>query len=355
MPDHDVAKALEQHENACAAIKVLEPQVKELTENAIAPVDKKQELESLWKEVNELADDHKSNLEKADISEKFDRQCDDLKSYLDEVEVQVNIPAEQLCRDLPTTRDATKRHSDLVEDFQAHRPQFEAMEKKAQECGADEIAESLNNRYTQLVPVMSNKTRKLDDYLSAYDLLAELNDVDDWVKLKSRQVNSNNVGRDLLSCLRLKTKHADICSELASNKQRTEALIERGRREKTVETVPLLADRLKDDFCLLNEQAKARKENLESAEKTHEYFVGADEAGSWLTEKQPAVDSKEIAGDEDTADILLSRHRQLIDDIKAYEPRIEELGEKAKGCEMDELHSVKKRQKCQNVKNAKNV
>merc|ERR1739848_228146 len=101
------------------------------------------------------------------------------KSYLDEVEVQVQVPADQICRDIASTKDAVKRHNDLSEDFAAHKPQIEQMEEKAKLCDATEIADALANRYNNLQAPIAVKSRKLDEYSEAYDLQAELADVDD--------------------------------------------------------------------------------------------------------------------------------------------------------------------------------
>ena len=131
----------------------------------------------------------------------------------------------------------------------------------------------MRKRYNKLLLPISAKTKKIKKYLVGYELLAELNDVKDWIKSKSRQVKSSDVGRNLISCTQLKVEHAEVLSELASNMQKIEALIEQAKSEGTVKAVPLLVDSLKDEWWILRVQASERGDNLDAAETRHKCTV----------------------------------------------------------------------------------
>lgn len=337
IPKNNVSLAIEQHEQIKSQINALQPEKESLVNSENAPVDKASDLSLLWEQVNALADEKLSQLKDAETNEKFDRQCDDLKSYLDEVEVKINVPPEEICKDMTSSKDAINRHTDLSKDYTAHKPEIELMEQKANECGATTVAEGLTGRYHALAGQISSKAVALEQYVNAFELAAEINDVDEWIKQKFRQVDSKDVGKDLLSCLRLKAKHSDISTELSNNKQKTEALIERGKREKVISIVPELADKLKNDWEELNEKCSVRTDLLSTAKTTHEYFVEADASIAWLHEKIPLVNAEEMGQTEDLADIILSRHKQLTDEINAYKPRIDELRTLAVNCKIDEL------------------
>lgn len=339
VPKNNVTVAIEQHEQLTKQIDALKPEIDELIHSKDAPLEKASDLSALSEFVNQQAEDKLKKLKEAETNEKFDKQCDDLKSYLDDIEFKVNIPASELCKDMTSSKDAINRHTDLTDDFNQHKNQFDVMKEKAALVGADEVAENLSARYNFLSGKIAEKNIDLNQFLNGYELAAELRDVDEWIQQKHRQVNSKDVGKDLLSCMRYQAKHKDISSEIANNKQKTEALIERGKREKFIPIVPELAENLKHNWNDLNEKNALRSGLLDTAKKTHEYFVEADESIDWLNEKKPVVESNEVGTTEDLADIILSRHKQIIDEIEAYKPRIDELKDLAENCEMDELEN----------------
>lgn len=86
---------------------------------------------------------------------------------------------------------------------------------------------------------------------------------------------------------------------------------------------------LKDQWQRLRDLVKQRRTRLEDAAESHQYYVDANEAESWMREKMPLVCSEDFGKDEPSAKNLLQRHNRLDEEIKAFEDDIKRLDQLA--------------------------
>jgi len=61
---------------------------------------------------------------------------------------------------------------------------------------------------------------------------------------------------------------------------------------------------LKESWQSLKEKAERRKQDLEDSLQGHQYLADANEAESWMKEKEPIVGSYDYGRDEDSAEVL---------------------------------------------------
>lgn len=81
-----------------------------------------------------------------------------------------------------------------------------------------------------------------------------------------------------------------------------------------------------------------RKQDLEDSLQAHQYYVDANEAESWMKEKEPIVSNTDYGKDEDSSEALLKKHEALMSDLIAFGNTIEALKEQAANCRVsDEL------------------
>lgn len=65
-------------------------------------------------------------------------------------------------------------------------------------------------------------------------------------------------------------------------------------------------------------------------------MADANEAESWMREKEPLVGSTDYGKDEDSAEALLKKHRALMSDLDAFRSTIDELRKQAGACRYQE-------------------
>lgn len=75
-----------------------------------------------------------------------------------------------------------------------------------------------------------------------------------------------------------------------------------------------------------------RKQDLEDSLQAHQYFADANEAESWMKEKEPIVCNTDYGKDEDSSEALLKKHEALVSDLEAFGNTISALREQAQSC-----------------------
>lgn len=62
---------------------------------------------------------------------------------------------------------------------------------------------------------------------------------------------------------------------------------------------------------VLKSKASQRRQDLEDSLQAQQYFADANEAESWMREKEPIVGSPDYGKDEDSAEVRSSTHQDL--------------------------------------------
>lgn len=75
-----------------------------------------------------------------------------------------------------------------------------------------------------------------------------------------------------------------------------------------------------------------RKQDLEDSLQAHQYFADANEAESWMKEKEPIVTTQDYGKDEDSSEALLKKHEALVSDLEAFGSTINGLRQQAQSC-----------------------
>jgi len=82
-----------------------------------------------------------------------------------------------------------------------------------------------------------------------------------------------------------------------------------------------------------------RKQDLEDSLQAHQYFADANEAESWMKEKEPIVCNTDYGKDEDSSEALLKKHEALVSDLEAFGNTISALREQAQSCRVSTWHN----------------
>ena len=93
---------------------------------------------------------------------------------------------------------------------------------------------------------------------------------------------------------------------------------------------------LHDHWNQLKEKSAQRKQDLEDSLQAHQYFADANEAESWMKEKEPLAGNNDYGKDEDASEALLKRHEAFMSDLKAFGTTIQDLKEQASNCRQQE-------------------
>lgn len=135
-------------------------------------------------------------------------------------------------------------------------------------------------------------------------------------------------------------KHSAVLAEINNHETRTQAVVQAGNQ--MLEDEHFASDEIKNrtsnllaHWTALKEKALQRKQDLEDSLQAHQYFADANEAESWMKEKEPLVSNTDYGKDEDSSEALLKKHEALMSDLEAFGNTIQSLKDQAQACRVN--------------------
>uniref|UniRef100_A0A8C8E5P8 Spectrin alpha chain, non-erythrocytic 1 n=1 Tax=Otus sunia TaxID=257818 RepID=A0A8C8E5P8_9STRI len=301
------------------------------------------EVISLWKKLLE-ATELKGTLREANQQQQFNRNVEDIELWL--YEVEGHLASDDYGKDLTNVQNLQKKHALLEADVAAHQDRIDGITIQArqfQDAGhfdADNIKkkqEALVARYEALKDPMVARKQKLADSLRLQQLFRDIEDEETWIREKEPIAASTNRGKDLIGVQNLLKKHQALQAEIAGHEPRIKAVTQKGNAmveegHFAAEDVKIKLNELNQKWDSLKAKASQRRQDLEDSLQAQQYFADANEAESWMREKEPIVGSTDYGKDEDSAEALLKKHEALMSDLSAYGSSIQALREQAQSC-----------------------
>ncbi|XP_052259701.1 spectrin alpha chain-like isoform X3 [Dreissena polymorpha] len=315
--------------------------------------ERMEEILELWASLQKATEFKGNKLREASQQQQFNRSVEDVESWLGDVEGQLmSEDYGKLLRrqDLTSVQNLQKKHALLEADVAAHQDRIENIAVQAKsfvESGhfdSDNIKAKqtqLHNRYKALKDPMVARHQKLEDALKLQQFLRDVEDEEDWIREKEPIAASTNRGRDLIGVQNLMKKHQALQAELAGHEPRINNVSQQGTAmikegHFAADEIQGKISELEDRWQTLKDKAGQRKQDLEDSLQAQQYFADANEAESWMREKEPIASNADYGKDEDSAEALLKKHDAFMSDLEAYRTVIEGLHEQAQACKQQE-------------------
>ncbi|XP_042637389.1 spectrin alpha chain, non-erythrocytic 1 [Orycteropus afer afer] len=302
------------------------------------------EVITLWKKLLEATELKGIKLREANQQQQFNRNVEDIELWL--YEVEGHLASDDYGKDLTNVQNLQKKHALLEADVAAHQDRIDGITIQArqfQDAGhfdAENIKkkqEALVARYEALKEPMIARKQKLADSLRLQQLFRDVEDEETWIREKEPIAASTNRGKDLIGVQNLLKKHQALQAEIAGHEPRIKAVTQKGNAmveegHFAAEDVKAKLNELNQKWESLKSKASQRRQDLEDSLQAQQYFADANEAESWMREKEPIVGSTDYGKDEDSAEALLKKHEALMSDLSAYGSSIHALREQAQSC-----------------------
>ncbi|EEB17271.1 Spectrin alpha chain, putative [Pediculus humanus corporis] len=306
------------------------------------------EIVQLWDALVAATDKKGTKLQEASQQQQFNRTVEDVELWLSEVEGQ--LLSEDYGKDLTSVQNLQKKHALLEADVASHQDRIDGIVHAAEtfvERGhfdADNIKakqEALSERYAALQRPMGIRKQRLLDSLQVQQLFRDIEDEEAWIREKEPVAASTNRGRDLIGVQNLIKKHQAVLAEINNHENRVAAVCQVGQQmlndgHFAKDDIKQRIAILKDHWNQLKNKALQRKQDLEDSLQAHQYFADANEAESWIKEKEPIVTSTDYGKDEDSSEALLKKHEALVSDLEAFDSTISALKKQAQACRQQE-------------------
>jgi spectrin alpha len=310
------------------------------------------EIKRLWIELVNNSETKDGKLQDAFQGQQFNRTVEDLELWLNETEAQLR--SEDYGKDLTSVQSLQKRHALIQADVAAHQDRIDGIQisadkyEKANHFDAESIRQKqqkVTNRYTDLLKPMGARKERLTESLAVQKLFRDVDDEESWIHEKEPIVTSTNRGKDLFGAKNLIKKHHIVLTEINNHEPRIDAVSQAA--QQLVEESHFASDEIKsrlgdlhDHWNQLKERVTQRKQDLDDALQAHQYFADAEEAESWMKEKEPIAGNLDYGKCEDSSEALLIRHEAFMLDLQGFESTISELKEQAATCRQQETPVV---------------
>ncbi|GMT03322.1 hypothetical protein PENTCL1PPCAC_25496, partial [Pristionchus entomophagus] len=310
--------------------------------------DRLREVDGLWAELVDASARKGAKLREAGDEQQFNRNVEDVELWLSELEGQV--ASEDFGKDLVSVQNLQKKMNLIENDYSAHNDRIDGIKQTATAFDKDEHfnapvilrkQEQLHQRYQALKDPLERRKRKLGDSLQGNQLFRDIEDELAWIREKEQVAASTNRGRDLIGVQNLIKKQQALIAEIANHESQIEAVAKAA--EEMVQAGHFLAPeirdklaQLRDSWRALKNKAEKRRLELNDSLQAHQYLADANEAETWMAEKEPIVGSGDYGKDEDSAEALLKKHRALVSDMEAFKGTIDELRKQAGQCKYQE-------------------
>lgn len=346
---------LQKHQNFEQELQANKSRIDDVTSTASALIDSSHyssarisqrvtEICTLWKSLVEATERKGSKLAEAAAQQQFNRGVEDIELWLTEIEGQ--LMSEDFGKDLNSVQNLLKKQALLEADVASHQDRVDGVVIQANgfiERGhfdAENIQakqQSLIQRYDSLQNPMNARRLRLQDSLRVQQLFRDVEDEESWVREKEPIAASTNRGRDLIGVQNLIKKHQAVMAEINNHEHRIKSVCCAG--QEMMGEGHFASDEINKRLSLLNERwlglkdkANQRKVDLDDSLQAHQYFADANEAESWMKEKEPIVGSKDYGKDEDSTEALLKKHEALYADLEAFGNTISGLRDQASVC-----------------------
>lgn len=299
---------------------------------------------SQWDTLRARAADKGLKLNEALQQQQFQRRVEDMSEWCNEVDAALRVA--DVGRDLSTVTFLLKKHQLLEAEIDGHKERVEAVSAQAKQLidsghfQAESIRsaqQALAARYAAFAAPTASRRRQLEDSLRLQQCFRDMDEELAWIAEKEPAALSQNFGRSLMAAQGLLKKHAALQAELAGRQaaiqgvQDTANGLIRGAHfasESIRERLQVLMARWSE----LSGAVTARKQGLEDALQTHQYYADANEADAWMGEKQPIVCHDDYGKDEDSSQALLRKHEAVEADLRTFSGTIRGLAQHSSTC-----------------------
>ncbi|TGZ69187.1 hypothetical protein CRM22_003879 [Opisthorchis felineus] len=302
------------------------PQVAELQRN----------LNDRRNSLKEKAADRRKRLEDSHRYQMFDRDADEMQSWIGE---KFRSATDESYKDPTNLQTKVQKHQNFEAEIQANQSRVDGIKKMGQDLiqeghfNSPEIGariEQLDDTWSRLIQAVSTKKTNLDQANRQQQFVRNVEDVDLWLGEVEAQITSDELGRDLNGVINAQKKHNLLEADVQAHRDRIDALkaqVDAFSAENHFDA-PVIAQKHKEllqRYMALAEPIRLRREKLKDAYKLHQFFRDVEDEQDWIHEKEPIAGSTNVGRDLIGVQNLIKKHQAVAAEVAGHQPRIQDV------------------------------
>ncbi|XP_018423798.1 PREDICTED: spectrin beta chain, erythrocytic-like [Nanorana parkeri] len=188
--------------------------------------------------------------------------------------------------------------------------------------------------YQDLVALAAQQKAHLLQCRCMWKFFGDMDEIERWIKEKEQIYTTMDFGKDLTTIYILQRKHKAFEDELKGQESNLQEAINDG--ETLVASkhygAPKIKERIenvKDEWAQLKELAAFRLKVLRDTENFFQFQVDADDLVARLQDTYRIMQTEDIGHDEYSTNVLVKKHKDLLDDIMLNRKVLESLSQLA--------------------------
>ncbi|CAH8478758.1 unnamed protein product [Schistosoma rodhaini] len=293
-------------------------------------------LEDRRRALKERAKRRRQCLEDSHRYQMFDRDADEMQSWISE---KLKSALDESYKDSTNLQTKVQKHQNFEAEIQANQSRVEDIKKTGQDllnanhCNSAEIKlkiDQLDETWSYLINAMVNKKKNLDQASRQQQFVRNVEDVELWLDDVETQIASEDVGRDLNGVMNAQKRLNLLESDVAAHRERIEAFkvqADTFAAEGHFDA-PIIQEKqrqLSQRYHDLQKPLNQRREKLSDAYKLHQFFRDVEDEEDWIREKEPVAGSTNVGRDLIGVQNLIKKHQAIYAEINGHSPRIEEV------------------------------
>ncbi|XP_045137790.1 spectrin beta chain, non-erythrocytic 1-like isoform X9 [Portunus trituberculatus] len=294
-------------------------------------------LDTLWKQLQDSSLLKKERLHEAYQALLFNRTLDDLESWIDDTENQ--LQSEDHGRDLTSVQSLLKKHQQLEADIAAHQSEIDQARDVAQSFATanhfmwediTDRVEGVTKRYNSLHEPIHIRRENLEDAMLLQQLLRDIEDEMLWVAEKEPLAGSQDLGASLTAVQNLQKKHQALEAEIQSHEpvintvnSRAQQMIRSGHFASG--DIEAKIKQLLVQLSQLKDTASLRRLRLLDAVESQMFYSEVSEAEAWMKEKKPLLTSQDFGKDELSVGALTKKLDNVSRDMEGFKATVTKL------------------------------
>ncbi len=288
--------------------------------------------------MQQRADQRSIQLQEAYRFFMFERDCDELNSWINE---KFKIARSEEYQDPSNLQAKQQKHANFEAELTAHQPRIEALcatgqtlvqEEHYAKEKIDERIKSIMHSWDGLVDATEHKSSRLKEATEGQSFNRNLEDIDIWLSECEAQLANEDLGKDLTSVQNLQKKLKDLEVDISARRERIDAIkLAAAEFEQAghfdSENIMRKSTLLADKFESLFEPIRKRKTKLAESLQLQQLFRDIEDEETWIREKEPAIGHSTNVASGRGRDLigvknLCQKHQALMAELAGHEPRI---------------------------------
>ncbi|KAH8380943.1 spectrin beta chain isoform X1 [Drosophila serrata] len=307
--------------------------------------DRLKEILSKWDHLLDLTKYRRQRLENAVEYFQLFADADDVDNWmLDTLRI---VSSEDVGRDEANVQSLLKKHKDVADELKNYAEVIDALHKQAEslklneaeKANVDKRLEAIDNRYKELTELAKLRKQRLLDALSLYKLMSEADGVEQWIKEKTKMLDTMTPGKDIEDVEIMKHRFEGFDKEMNANASRVAVVNQLARQLLHVEhpnsdEILERQNHLNQEWSTLREKAEAKMDDLKSAHGVQTFYIECRETISWIEDKKRILTETDSLEMDLTGVMTLQRRLSGMDrDLAAIQAKLSSLEREANSIE----------------------